>query len=67
VRVLQPGDGNNVCHSLMIPCTRLGADCVAAPTPGYESDSRIAAVSRCDGSVELAHDPREALLALVVG
>ena len=36
VRVAYLGDGNNVCHSLMVACAKLGTDFVAATPPGYE-------------------------------
>jgi ornithine carbamoyltransferase len=61
VRVVYLGDGNNVCHSLMVACTRLGADFVAATPPGYEPDSEIVEAARREGSVELLHDPRAAV------
>jgi ornithine carbamoyltransferase len=60
VRVAYLGDGNNVCHSLMIACARLGAPFIAATPPGYEPDARIVALAREDRPVELTHDPREA-------
>jgi ornithine carbamoyltransferase len=60
VRVAYLGDGNNVCHSLMVACARLGAPFTAATPPGYEPDARIVELAREDGPVELMHDPREA-------
>ena len=36
VRVAYLGDGNNVCHSLMVACAKLGLDFVAATPEGYE-------------------------------
>jgi ornithine carbamoyltransferase len=50
IRVAYLGDGNNVCHSLMVACAKLGLEFVAATPDGYESD----------GSVSLLHDPRAA-------
>ncbi len=60
VRVAYLGDGNNVCHSLMVGCARLGASFVAATPAGYEPDARIVEVARADGAVELTNDPRTA-------
>jgi ornithine carbamoyltransferase len=65
VRVAYLGDGNNVCHSLMVACGKLGMDFVAATPEGYEpSDEAVgwatAAARVSGGSVELSHDPRAA-------
>jgi ornithine carbamoyltransferase len=63
VRVAYLGDGNNVCHSLMVACAKLGMDFVAATPEGYEPSDEIvgwarAAANVSGGSVELTHDPR---------
>jgi ornithine carbamoyltransferase len=65
VRVAYLGDGNNVCHSLMVACAKLGLDFVAATPDGYDPDAEVvgwaeqaAAASR--SSVELERDPRVA-------
>jgi ornithine carbamoyltransferase len=60
LKVVYLGDGNNVCHSLMVACARLGADFVAATPPGYRPDERIVEAAREDGSVEVTDDPRAA-------
>jgi ornithine carbamoyltransferase len=61
VRVAYLGDGNNVCHSLMVACAKLGAEFVAATPAGYRPNERIVASAREDGaSVEVIDDPREA-------
>jgi ornithine carbamoyltransferase len=60
LKVVYLGDGNNVCHSLMVACVRLGADFVAATPPGYQPDERIVEAAREGGSVELTDDPRAA-------
>jgi ornithine carbamoyltransferase len=65
VRVAYLGDGNNVCHSLMVACAKLGMHFVAATPPGYEPDREVvgwaeAAATESGGSVELAGDPRAA-------
>jgi ornithine carbamoyltransferase len=63
VRVAYLGDGNNVCHSLMIACAKLGMDFVAATPEGYEPSDEVvgwarAAANVSGSSVELTHDPR---------
>jgi ornithine carbamoyltransferase len=65
VRVAYLGDGNNVCHSLMVACAKLGMDFVAATPPGYEPSEEVVgwaktAANVSGGSVELTHDPRAA-------
>jgi ornithine carbamoyltransferase len=65
VRVAYLGDGNNVCHSLMVACGKLGLHFVAATPEGYEPSAEVVAWARAaaeaaGGSVELVRDPREA-------
>src|ERR671931_2388162 len=65
VRVAYLGDGNNVCHSLMVACAKLGMDFTAATPVGYEPDEDVVgwaqtAADASGGSVELGHDPRSA-------
>ena len=60
------GDGNNVCHSLMIAGARVGAHVRIASPAGYEPDAGILAVARADatatnGSIELLRAPEEAV------
>jgi ornithine carbamoyltransferase len=64
-RVVYLGDGNNVCHSLMVACSKLGMDFVAATPDGYEPSEEVvgwarAAANVSGSSVELTHDPRAA-------
>ena len=59
------GDGNNVCHSLMVACAKLGMDFVAATPEGYDPDPEVVewareAAAASQGSVELVRDPRAA-------
>jgi ornithine carbamoyltransferase len=61
VRVAYLGDGNNVCASLMVACTRLGMSFVAATPEGYEPSAEVVALAREDGEVELTNDPRAAV------
>jgi ornithine carbamoyltransferase len=65
VRVAYLGDGNNVCHSLMVACAKLGLDFVAATPAGYEPSEEVAdwaraAAEASGSSVALLRDPREA-------
>jgi ornithine carbamoyltransferase len=65
VRVAYLGDGNNVCHSLMVTCGKLGMDFVAATPDGYDPDPDVVewareAAASSDASVELVRDPRAA-------
>jgi ornithine carbamoyltransferase len=66
VRVAYLGDGNNVCHSLMVACAKLGIDFVAATPEGYEPAETVVdwareAAEASGGSVELGRDPRAAV------
>ena len=65
VRVAYLGDGNNVCHSLMVACAKLGMDFVAATPEGYEPSADVVATARevaetSGGAVALSHDPADA-------
>jgi ornithine carbamoyltransferase len=55
VRVAYLGDGNNVCHSLMVACAKLGMSFVAEVV-GWAREAAEAS----GGSVELMRDPRAA-------
>lgn len=65
LRVCFIGDGNNVCHSLMIGCAQFGLDfTVACPRDHSPSEqivhlaSEIASKSKA--TINICHDPREA-------
>jgi ornithine carbamoyltransferase len=65
VRVAYLGDGNNVCHSLMVACAKLGADVVVATPAGYGPSEEVvgwarAAAETAGSTVELTTDPRAA-------
>ena len=65
VRVTYLGDGNNVCHSLMVACAKLGSHFTAATPPGYEPSDEVvgwalAAAETSGGTVALTTDPRAA-------
>ena len=60
------GDGNNVLHSLMISCAKLGMDLRIATPRGFEADSEITELTQSlaatsGASVLLTTDPGEAL------
>jgi ornithine carbamoyltransferase len=62
VRVTYLGDGNNICHSLMVACAKLGTDFVAATPEGYEPSEEVVGWARdaaeaSGASVELERDP----------
>ena len=66
IRVVYLGDGNNVCHSLMVACAKLGLDFVATTPEGYEPSDEVvgwarAAAASSGSAVELAHDPSAAV------
>jgi ornithine carbamoyltransferase len=65
VRVAYVGDGNNVCHSLLVACAKLGASVAVATPAGYEPDETVVgwareAAAASGGSVELVREPEAA-------
>jgi ornithine carbamoyltransferase len=55
------GDGNNVCHSLVLLGALLGSSLVVACPPGYEPDPGVLTTARrLGGQVRVTSDPREA-------
>jgi ornithine carbamoyltransferase len=66
LKVAYIGDGNNVCHSLMITAARVGAEMRIATPARYEPDASIVAESReaareTRGTIELFHSPEDAV------
>ena len=62
VKVAWVGDGNNVCHSLLLLGAVLGADMRVACPPGYEPEPRVLAeVRRAGGRVTLTTEPDDAV------
>jgi len=60
------GDGNNVAHSLLYACSKVGMDITVCTPPGYapraEVVERARQFARSHGSrVRVSHDPREAV------
>ncbi len=61
VRIAWVGDGNNVCHSVMLLGAVLGASIVVACPPGYEPDPGVVATARrLGGRIEITEDARAA-------
>ena len=61
MRLAWIGDGNNVCHSVMILGALLGASVVVACPPGYEPDAGVLATARrLGGRIEVTEDARAA-------
>ena len=55
------GDGNNVCHSLMLLCAKVGVSFSCATPQGFEPLPDFVQTAQKDGEVQLTHDPREAV------
>jgi ornithine carbamoyltransferase len=61
VRLTYLGDGNNVCHSLLLLGALLGTRMAVGCPPGYEPDPRVLEkVRQLGGQVTLTADAREA-------
>ena len=61
MRLAWIGDGNNVCHSVVLLGALLGASTVVACPPGYEPAPRVLdAARRLGGRVEVTEDARKA-------
>jgi len=61
MRLAWIGDGNNVCHSVILLGALLGASVVVACPPGYEPAPRVLdAARRLGGRVEVTEDARKA-------
>ena len=61
IRLTWLGDGNNVCHSLLLLGALLGTRLMVGCPPGYEPDPRVLeTVRRLGGDVTVTPDAREA-------
>jgi len=64
MRLAWIGDGNNVCHSIVLIGALLGASQIVACPPGYEPDPGVLArARRLGGDVEVTEDARKAATA----
>lgn len=66
LRFVFVGDGNNVCHSLMLTAAKLGAHCTVATPSGYEPNEDIvirakAIAAETGGSITLTNDVNAAV------
>jgi len=62
VRLAWVGDGNNVCHSVMLLASLCGTSVVVASPPGFAPEGSIVDACRdLGGRVQVTTDPREAL------
>ena len=60
------GDGNNVCHSLMVLGAKLGTSVHVATPPGYEPRPEVVELARSiaadtGATIEASHDPTQAV------
>lgn len=55
------GDGNNVCHSLMVAATMMGASIAVATPEGFEPAAAVVAEAQRYGDVSLVNDPTAAV------
>ncbi len=60
-KIAYVGDGNNVCHSLMLLCARVGVDFAVAAPEDYQPDQRIVEMAQAEGNVVVTDDPRAAV------
>lgn len=60
------GDGNNMAHSIMYGCTKMGIDCAIATPEGYEPDLEVTENAKADAKKSaskliITKDPVEAI------
>lgn len=60
------GDGNNVAHSLLLACSRLGVNCAVATPGGYEPSASVIETARefaatTGARIDLTNDPYAAV------
>jgi len=66
LKVAYIGDGNNVCNSLLIGCSKLGVDISVACPQGYEPDNGVQKMAKTNArdsgsKVEILREPPEAI------
>lgn len=62
LRLAWVGDGNNVCHSVMMACAMTRVAITIATPEGHAPDPRVVAQAlTINPAIELTHDPREAV------
>lgn len=60
-KIAYVGDGNNVCHSLMLLCAKLGVEISIATPKNYEPQHDFVEAAQRDGEVFLTHDVKAAV------
>ena len=64
IKLAYVGDGNNVCHSLLIGAAKMGVDFKAACPAGYEPDAEVVKTAGAEaggGLIEIVNDPHDAV------
>jgi ornithine carbamoyltransferase len=66
LRLAYVGDGNNVAHSLLYGCSKVGMDIVLACPKNYEPDPEVVSKAKEEGKgsgckVKVTYDPKEAV------
>jgi ornithine carbamoyltransferase len=66
IKLAYVGDGNNVCHSLMLAAAKAGLIMAVATPKGYEPSAEVVEWAREDGretgfSIEISNDPKAAV------
>jgi ornithine carbamoyltransferase len=66
LRLAFVGDGNNVCHSLLYGCSKMGMSISVGCPKGYEPDAEVVAFARGEAKkhgaeVRVTNDPHEAV------
>lgn len=65
IKMAYVGDGNNMTHSLMVACAKVGMHIAIATPKGYEPEAEYVTLARecakaTGAEILLTHDPREA-------
>jgi len=63
VKLAFVGDGNNVCHSLILACAKVGIKISVATPNGYEPHPEVVSAVKKYNKLSLTHDPKEAVSA----
>jgi len=66
LRLAYVGDGNNVAHSLIEGCSKMGTNIILACPKGYEPDSKVVGQGKKEAKkngseVKVTNDPKEAI------
>lgn len=66
IKLAYVGDGNNVCHSLLLASAKVGMNMTVATPPGYEPNEQIVKraleiANETGANIEVLHDPELAV------